>query len=40
MRYAIATETWPPEIHGVALTVQGLVQGLEARGNEVTVAIA
>ena len=38
MRYAIATETWPPEINGVALTVQGLAQGLEARGNEVSVA--
>jgi hypothetical protein len=24
MRYAIVTETYPPEVNGVALTVQGL----------------
>ncbi|MFC3551186.1 glycosyltransferase family 4 protein [Lysobacter cavernae] len=36
MRYAIVTETYPPEINGVALTVQGLEQGLRARGHEVT----
>ena len=35
MRYAIVTETYPPEINGVALTVQGLAQGLCARGHEV-----
>lgn len=35
MRYAIVTETYPPEINGVALTVQGLEQGLRARGHEV-----
>lgn len=35
MRYAIVTETWPPEVNGVALTVQGLEQGLRARGHEV-----
>ena len=34
MRYAIVTETYPPEINGVALTVQGLEQGLRARGHE------
>ena len=28
MRYAIVTETYPPEVNGVALTVQGLEQGL------------
>jgi len=36
MRYAIVTETYPPEVNGVALTVQGLEQGLRARGHEVT----
>lgn len=36
MRYAIITETYPPEVNGVALTVQGLEQGLRARGHEVT----
>ncbi|RPE81183.1 glycosyltransferase involved in cell wall biosynthesis [Vulcaniibacterium tengchongense] len=35
MRYAIVTETYPPEINGVALTVQGLEAGLRARGHEV-----
>jgi len=37
MRYAIVTETYPPEINGVALTVQGLEDGLRQRGHEVTV---
>ena len=37
MRYSIVTETYPPEITGVALTVQGLGQGLRLRGHEVTV---
>ncbi|MEI2429015.1 glycosyltransferase family 1 protein [Lysobacter yananisis] len=37
MRYAIVTETYPPEINGVALTVQGLERGLRARGHEVAV---
>jgi len=36
MRYAIVTETYPPEVNGVALTVQAMEQGLRARGNEVT----
>ena len=35
MRYGIVTETYPPEINGVALTVQGLEQGLRDRGHEV-----
>ena len=35
MRYAIVTETYPPEVNGVALTVQGLESGLRARGHEV-----
>lgn len=38
MRYAIVTETYPPEINGVALTVQALEQGLRARGHDVMVA--
>lgn len=37
MHYAIVTETWPPEVNGVALTVHGLAQGLRARGHAVTV---
>lgn len=37
MRYAVVTETWPPEINGVALTVQGLAHGLLARGHAVEV---
>lgn len=37
MRYAIVTETYPPEVNGVALTVQGLENGLRARGHEVGV---
>lgn len=35
MRYAIVTETYPPEINGVALTVQGLEHGLRLIGHEV-----
>lgn len=35
MRYAIVTETYPPEINGVALTVQNLAQGLRERAHEV-----
>lgn len=35
MRYTIVTETYPPEVNGVALTVQGLENGLRARGHEV-----
>ena len=35
MRYTIVTETYPPEVNGVALTVQGLEQGLRARGHDV-----
>lgn len=37
MRYAIVTETWPPEVNGVALTVHGLAEGLRQRGHRVTV---
>ncbi|WP_242108216.1 glycosyltransferase family 4 protein [Luteimonas aquatica] len=36
MHYAIVTETWPPEVNGVALTVHSLAQGLRSRGHEVS----
>lgn len=36
MRYAIITETYPPEVNGVALTVQALELGLRARGHDVS----
>lgn len=35
MRYAIVTETYPPEVNGVALTVHSLEQGLRERGHTV-----
>jgi len=35
MRVAIVTETWPPEINGVALTVQALARGLAGLGHGV-----
>ena len=35
MRVAVVTETWPPEINGVALTVQSLAFGLFALGHDV-----
>jgi glycosyltransferase involved in cell wall biosynthesis len=37
MRYAIVSETYPPEINGVALTVQGLEQGLRDRAHQVQI---
>jgi glycosyltransferase involved in cell wall biosynthesis len=37
MHYAIVTETYPPEVNGVALTVQGLEHGLRGRGHDVSV---
>lgn len=37
MRYAIVTETYPPEINGVALTAQALEHGLRALGHDVDV---
>jgi glycosyltransferase involved in cell wall biosynthesis len=37
MRIAIVTETYPPEINGVALTVQTLAEGLATRGHDVEV---
>jgi glycosyltransferase involved in cell wall biosynthesis len=35
MRYTIVTETYPPEVNGVALTVQSLERGLRERGHRV-----
>ncbi len=37
MHIAIVTETWPPEVNGVALTVQSLALGLVGLGHEVEV---
>ncbi|MEP6938933.1 MAG: glycosyltransferase family 1 protein, partial [Rudaea sp.] len=37
MRIAMITETYPPEINGVALTVAGLVHGLREAGHVVQV---
>ncbi|RMH94462.1 glycosyltransferase family 1 protein [Lysobacter pythonis] len=37
MRYCIVTETYPPEVNGVALTVQSLERGLRERGHQVDV---
>jgi glycosyltransferase involved in cell wall biosynthesis len=33
LRIAVVTETYPPEVNGVAMTVARLVQGLVARGH-------
>uniref|UniRef100_UPI0035B4D2FD glycosyltransferase family 4 protein n=1 Tax=Hylemonella sp. TaxID=2066020 RepID=UPI0035B4D2FD len=35
LRIAVVTETYPPEINGVALTLQRVVQGLRERGHHV-----
>ena len=37
MRIALVTETFPPEVNGVAMTLSRLVGGLRARGNPVEV---
>lgn len=37
MRIAMVSETFPPEINGVALTVAGLAQGLRNAGHEVQI---
>jgi glycosyltransferase involved in cell wall biosynthesis len=34
LRIALVTETFPPEVNGVALTVARMVQGLRQRGHE------
>lgn len=36
MRYAIVTETYPPEVNGAALTVHAMEHGLRARGHHVS----
>ena len=33
LRILLVTETYPPEINGVAMTTQRLVQGLRMRGH-------
>ncbi|HET8899612.1 MAG TPA: glycosyltransferase family 1 protein [Rhodanobacteraceae bacterium] len=35
MRISIVSETYPPEINGVALTVHGFASGLAARGHDI-----
>ncbi|MBC8040385.1 MAG: glycosyltransferase family 1 protein, partial [Opitutaceae bacterium] len=37
MKIALVTETYPPEINGVAMTLSHLVEGLARRGHRVTV---
>src|SRR6185312_13602449 len=37
MRITFVTETWPPQVNGVALTVRTLAEGLAARDSEVEV---
>jgi glycosyltransferase involved in cell wall biosynthesis len=37
MKLALVTETYPPEVNGVAMTLSRLVAGLRARGHEVEV---
>lgn len=37
LRIALVTETFPPEVNGVARTLRELVRGLAARGHEVLV---
>lgn len=37
LRLDLVTETWPPEVNGVAMTLSTLVAGLRARGHDVTV---
>lgn len=35
LKIAIVTETWPPEINGVALSILQLVKGLQKRGHKI-----
>ncbi|MEZ5278178.1 MAG: glycosyltransferase family 1 protein [Opitutaceae bacterium] len=37
MRLSLVTETFPPEVNGVAMTLNRLVRGLAGRGHEVSV---
>ena len=38
IRVAVVTETWPPEINGVALTIARFVEGLRRRGHDIQLA--
>lgn len=35
LRLAVVTETWPPEVNGVAMTLSKLVQQLASRGHSI-----
>ena len=35
LRAAVVTETWPPEVNGVALTIARFVEGLHRRGHDI-----
>ncbi len=35
LQLAVVTETWPPEVNGVALSIARLVAGLHQRGHEI-----
>jgi len=37
VKIALVSETYPPEINGVAMTLSHLVEGLARRGHQVTV---
>ncbi|MFN0185978.1 MAG: glycosyltransferase family 4 protein [Aquabacterium sp.] len=36
LRLTVVTETWPPEINGVALSLARMVDGLHRRGHDIT----
>ena len=35
LRIALVTETWPPEVNGVAMTLKRMVDGLIRRGHSI-----
>jgi glycosyltransferase involved in cell wall biosynthesis len=35
LRLAVVTETWPPEVNGVSLTIARFVEGLRQRGHDI-----
>ena len=35
LRIAVVTETYPPEVNGVAVTAARFVEGLRARGHQI-----
>ena len=35
LRIAVVTETWPPEVNGVAMSMSRIVEGLRRRGHDV-----